>query len=98
MTQQNFQMQVPEALVGGVLADFVGVGHNAQYFTLDFAAVARTEQNGPDSVDVFAQVVSRVKILPAQVFEIMKALEQQLSQWEAETGSRPVGPEAPGPQ
>jgi len=32
--------------------------------------------------------VSRVRIPPDQVFELMKALEQQLTMWENETGKR----------
>jgi hypothetical protein len=42
-----------------------------------------------DQQDINTQVVSRVRIPPSQVFEIMKALEQQLSQWEARTGNVP---------
>jgi hypothetical protein len=38
-----------------------------------------------------ARVVSRVRIPPAQVFELMKALEKQLTQWEASTGARRDG-------
>ena len=31
-------------------------------------------------------MIQRVKIPPKQVFELMKALEHQLSAWESETG------------
>jgi hypothetical protein len=33
-------------------------------------------------------VVARVRVPPSQVFEIMKALERQLTAWETETGRR----------
>jgi hypothetical protein len=33
--------------------------------------------------------VARVRVPPNQVFEIMKALERQLTGWEQETGRRP---------
>jgi len=36
-----------------------------------------------------ARVVSRVRIPPEQVFELAKALTQQLEFWEQETGRRP---------
>lgn len=39
-----------------------------------------------------ARIVARIKIPPAQVFELMKALEQQLTAWEKETGQRPAEP------
>jgi hypothetical protein len=35
-----------------------------------------------------AQIVSRVRVPPSQVFEIMKALERQLTAWEQATGRR----------
>jgi hypothetical protein len=44
-----------------------------------------------------AQVVARVRVPPSQVFEIMKALERQLTAWETETGRRPR-PSPPSPE
>jgi hypothetical protein len=41
-----------------------------------------------DKVIRDATVVSRVRIPPSQVFELMKALEQQLSAWEKEHPNR----------
>ncbi len=38
------------------------------------------------------RIVSRVRIPPSQVFEIMKTLEQQLTRWENDRGQRPAGP------
>lgn len=35
------------------------------------------------------RIVSRVRIPPSQVFELMKALEQQLSAYEKEIGGSP---------
>ena len=35
-----------------------------------------------------ARVVARVRIPASQVFELMKALEQQLTAWELQTGRR----------
>ena len=40
-----------------------------------------------DDIVQQSAVVSRVRIPPAQVFELMKALEQQLSAWESENKS-----------
>jgi hypothetical protein len=86
----------PEAQVPGVAADMVGVWHTAESFVLDFSAFAdpaRVEiEEGVDVLVQRAQVVARVRIPPSQVFEIMKALEQQLSAWEHETGRAQHGP------
>jgi Protein of unknown function (DUF3467) len=83
----------PETQIAGVPADLVGVWHTAESFVLDFSAFADPARvQVEDGVDVIVQrarVVSRVRIPPSQVFEIMKALEQQLSAWERETGRAP---------
>jgi hypothetical protein len=81
----------PETEVG-VYADFVAVWHQPSSFILDFLLYTRPPQLGQDEtgnnvIDQTARLAARVRIPPAQVFEIMKALEQQLSMWERETGS-----------
>jgi hypothetical protein len=87
------EIVTPESQVAGVAADLVGVWHTAESFVLDFSAFAdpaRVESH--EGVDVLvqrAQVVARVRIPPSQVFEIMRALEQQLTVWEQETGRAP---------
>lgn len=91
MTEEAHNIDLPDELVGGVYADFVSVWHTSSTFTLDFAALAappelqRTD-DGRDVVVSKSKVVSRVRIPPTQVFEIMKALEFQLSAWEKEQG------------
>lgn len=87
----------PEA-EAGVYASFVAVWHYGDAFTLDFASVtapgrtATDGDTGASYVEVPARIVSRVKIPVSQVFEIMKALEQQLSKWERENNSKPGTP------
>ncbi|WP_232338898.1 hypothetical protein [Agromyces aureus] len=49
--------------------------------------------DGSRAVAVPGQVVSRIRIPPEQVFELAKALTQQLKAWEQETGRKP--PERP---
>jgi len=79
----------------GVYANFVGVWHDADVFTLDFTAVTRPPEmttdpeTGEEFLRVQSRIVSRVRIPPGQVFEIMRALEVQLSGWESETGRTP---------
>jgi hypothetical protein len=86
MAEQRIQIALPPKHVAGVFADFVRAWHTKDSFVLDFAAftepVIREESTG-DFVHN-AAIVSRVRIPPSQVFELMKALEQQLSSWEKE--------------
>ena len=93
MPRHRVEIVTPDSQIAGVAADLVGVWHTAESFVLDFSAFAdpaRLERE--DGIDVLvqrAQVVARVRIPPSQVFEIMKALEQQLTAWEHETGRTP---------
>jgi hypothetical protein len=82
----------PEVEVG-VYASFANLWHDSDVFTIDFSAPTAPPQLGEDpagqpAVRVQARVVARVRIPPGQVFELMKALESQLSAWETETGRR----------
>lgn len=90
MPESKIEM-APPSDPGGNFADFVAVWQTAENFVLDFAAITQPlEPPGEDgSQKIHAQVVTRVRIPPSQVFEIMKALEQQLTQWEARTGHVP---------
>ncbi|MDR3107186.1 MAG: DUF3467 domain-containing protein [Bifidobacteriaceae bacterium] len=93
--EQRIHIRLPENRETGVYADFVRAWHTKDAFVLDFAALLeppRREDTG--EVVLNAVVCSRVRIPPAQVFELMKALEQQLSSWEKQHGKRPVEPGA----
>jgi len=91
--RHRVDIMTPPDQVAGVAADLVGVWHTAESFVLDFSAFADPARlQTEDGVDVLvqrAQVVARVRIPPSQVFEIMRALEQQLTAWEHETGRAP---------
>lgn len=92
-------IDLPAEVEVGVYANFVSVWHDQDSFTLDFAAVTRPgvtmhdEETGQAFIGIGAKIAARVRIPPSQVFEIMKALEQQLSAWEIATGKlRPNDP------
>ena len=88
MSEQRIHMNMPPELAAGVYADFVRAWHTKDAFVLDFANLVEPPRAEDDAVLLNATVVARVRIPPAQVFELMKALEQQLSAWEKETGQR----------
>jgi hypothetical protein len=78
--QPAAQIQLPDDHVEGSYADFVSVWHSRDVFVLDFAVLAQPVAAN----QIVSRVVSRIRIPPSQVFEIMKALEQQLTAWESE--------------
>ena len=88
MAEQKIQVRMPQELAGGVFADFIRAWHTNDAFVLDFATFSEPPRNEDDVLVLDATVVSRVRIPPGQVFELMKALEQQLSMWEKENGKR----------
>ncbi|MDR1238137.1 MAG: DUF3467 domain-containing protein [Propionibacteriaceae bacterium] len=88
MADQHIQVRMPVELAAGAFADFIRAWHTDEAFVLDFAAFSEPPRMEDDKVIRDATVVSRVRIPPSQVFELMKALEQQLSAWEKEHPNR----------
>jgi len=90
---RRLNVEATPEVQAGVYADFVGVWHQANSFVLDFSVYTSpprvVEIDGQKVVNLNARMVSRVRVPPSQVFEIMKALEQQLSRWEREQGKQP---------
>jgi hypothetical protein len=91
-TEQRIQIKLPTKLEAGVYADFVRAWHTNDAFVLDFASLLEPPRRESGHVMLTAVVGARVRIPPAQVFELMKALEQQLSSWEKQHGKRPSEP------
>ena len=95
----HFEIDLPPEIIPGNYADFANVWHTPTVFVMDFVTLAQPphEETEPESGEqhlvVPARVVSRIRIPPEQVFELAKALTQQLEMWEQETGRRaPAGP------
>ncbi|WP_431802890.1 DUF3467 domain-containing protein [Microbacterium sp. bgisy203] len=90
---RQFEIELPPEAVTGSYADFANVWHTQDVFVMDFVSLARPPQAGSDAdgnpvTIVPGRVVQRVRIPPQQVFELAKALTQQLEFWEQETGHR----------
>ena len=86
----RIELALPPDQVGGVFADFVRAWHTRDCFILDYSAYVEppTHDDASDDIVQKSTVVARVRIPPAQVFELMKALELQLSAWETETKAK----------
>ena len=81
---------MPDDLAGGVYSNFVGVWHTPFEFTLDFGVLQPgemiTDDGGNQQIVVPTRVVTRVKIPPALVFELMQLLSKNERMYEERIG------------
>src|SRR5687767_11664501 len=93
----NFNFQVSPDMEGGVYANFLGVWHTGHEFTLDFAVTqpAIVPESPTEPTTVPCRVVARVKIPPSVIFEILRALNQNMTIYENTFGEiqRPDTPQ-----
>jgi hypothetical protein len=90
-----FNVQLPPDLEGGAYANFLSVWHTGREFTLDFALTQPpiVPENPQAAVTVPCRVVTRVKIRPNLIFDIMRALNENMTTYESIFGEI----ERPGP-
>lgn len=90
--EHRVEITVPPDHEVGVYAGFASVWRTQDSFVIDFSTevrppeVTQDTESGTTYVHVPARVVSRVRIPPGQVWELMKSLEQNLSAYERESG------------
>jgi hypothetical protein len=95
----EFQIQIPNELEAGVYANFLSVWHTAYEFTLDFGVTQPPRVDHPDDpeepVQVDCRVVSRVKIPVTVLFDVLRALNENMTRYEQVFGEirRPEPPE-----
>jgi Protein of unknown function (DUF3467) len=87
----RFEMSISETDVIGVYSNFLGVWHTAHEFTLDFAvtqpAIAGADENGNAVTRVPCQVVARVRVPPTVLFDFLRTINENLSNYEGTFGS-----------
>jgi hypothetical protein len=78
-------------LEAGAYANVLAVWHTSHEFTLDFAAIQPTQQvqqdDGTVVLTVPARVTARVKVPPTLLFAIIKAINENMTQYEQSFGS-----------
>lgn len=90
--ESSLTLHVPDDLTGGVYSNVVAVWHTPYEFTLDFAVMLPAQQAaGADTIGSVTpcRVVSRVKIPPDVVFQLMRALSVNERLYEQNIGSIP---------
>lgn len=78
--EKRLEINVPDALEGGVYANAAGVWHTPHEFTLDFLTVQPGNPEQPDVVPM--RVVSRVKIPLTVIFDLLRALNENMTKYE----------------
>jgi hypothetical protein len=79
--RQELDIQVPPEEAMGVYANLVGVWHTPHEFALDFCVVQPFLEDGPK-----ATVVSRVRIPPTLVLDLLQSLSRNLLEFEKTYG------------
>lgn len=80
----QFQINVPDALEAGTYANGAMVWHTAYEFTLDFITLQPGDPDSPDVVP--CRVVSRVRIPPTVIFDLLRALNDNMTKYEQRFG------------
>src|SRR4051794_4666305 len=87
----HFELQITEAQAPGVYANFLGVWHTAHEFTLDFAVTQppglAEMADGTAVTRVPCQVVARVKVPPTVLFDFLRTVNENLTNWEQNFGN-----------
>ena len=89
---RHINIQVSPEMMAGVYANFANVSHSDYEFTITFARVDHEVETG----EIPGIIVSRVSLSPRFMHELMSALEDNYSRWEAREGIKSL-PEFEGP-
>ena len=95
----TFSFQVAPELAAGRYSNMLGVWHSPHEFTLDFAVtmpvVHADGADGPPTVP--CEVVARIKVSPSLIFDLLRALNENMTQYEQNFGEikRPEPPGGP---
>lgn len=84
----SFEFRIAPELEVGQYANVLGVWHTAHEFTLDFSVtlppVAPTDDS--EGAIVPCQIVSRVKVAPSLIFDLLRTLNENMTRYEAQFG------------
>lgn len=86
--QEQFAFEVPPELETGTYANILGVWHSPHEFTLDFSVSGQAIQppEPGEPVMIPCKVVARVKVAPSLVFDLLQALNANMTRYEQNFG------------
>lgn len=87
-------IEIPSEWSVGAHADLATIWHTPESFVIDFLALKTPPQpvedeRGNPVAQLECVVSARVRMAPTHVFNLMQALNTELSKWEASTGRPP---------
>ncbi len=80
----ELRINVPADQVAGHYANLVGVWHTQHDFAIDFCVIQPFA--GGENGTMSAQVVSRVRLPPTIVFDLLRSLNENLADFESAFG------------
>jgi hypothetical protein len=90
--ERHINIHTSPEIMAGVYANFANVSHSDYEFTITFARV----DHEVDEEEIPGVVVSRVNLSPRFMRELIDAMEDNWSKWQAKEGIRSL-PEYDGP-
>jgi hypothetical protein len=83
----DFQLVVPPEHEAGVYSNFLGVWHSPYEFTLDWCVTQPPQPGDKEgSVVMPTRVVSRVKIPVTLIYDVLRALNENMTRYEETFG------------
>lgn len=89
-----FEVHADPSLTGGVYANALAIWHTPHEFTLDFMVSSQAPQpaeteEGTTVIRAPFQLVARVRIPPGVVFDVLRAIEENMTHYERAFGQIP---------
>lgn len=86
------EVQADPAMTGGVYANTLAIWHTAHEFTLDFLVQSSPAQpaqtpDGQAVINAPHRLVSRVRIPPSAAFDVLRALNENMTNYERAFGA-----------
>lgn len=90
--ERRINLHATPEMVAGVYANFANVSHSDYEFSITFV---RLDHESEEPGEINGVVVSRVNLSPRFLKELLEAMTDNLSKWQAAENIRDL-PEAPG--
>ena len=91
--QAQVRMEIADDKKAGVYANVAAVWHGPYEFTLDFGVAGMPEHDENGELFVSTPIVARVKVPASVIFEIARAIAENVDRYEASYGPIPQAPQ-----